>query len=139
MKQESDILNKIGTEPGFKVPDGYFDNFKKQMSEALPERKFEPEAAPSKWLRIRPWVYMAAMFAGVWCMMQIFADMKKANSRNLGFNPEIADAMQDEKFVDEYMMIDNNISDYDLLNELYQEGIESNIFDSDSISFNQEK
>ena len=57
MKQESDILDKIGTDPGFKVPDGYFDNFKKQMSEALPERKFEPEAAPSKWLRIRPCIY----------------------------------------------------------------------------------
>ena len=80
---------------------------------------------------------MAAMFAGVWCMIQIFADMKKANSRNLGFNPEIADAMQDEKFVDEYMLIDN-ISDYDLLNEIYQGGIESNIFDSDSTFLNQE-
>ena len=38
MKQDSDILDKIGREPGFKVPEGYFENFARQMAENLPDR-----------------------------------------------------------------------------------------------------
>ena len=84
-------------------------------------------------MRIRPGVYMAAMFGGIWCMMQILADMKNAASRNLGYNPEIADAMNDEKFVDDYMML-GEISYYDLLDEMYNEGVDASIFDIDSIN-----
>lgn len=132
MEKDVDILNKLGKDTGFKVPDGYFADFAKKMSESLPEKEFKPEQRPTLWLRIRPWVYMAAMFAGVWCMMQIFSDMKNANSRSLGLNPEIADAMNDEKFVDDYMMF-GEISDYDLLDEIYNEGVDASVFNPDSL------
>lgn len=130
MKQDSDILDKIGREPGFKVPEGYFENFARQMAENLPDREFKKEPQPTRWMRLRPFVYMAAMFAGVWLMMQIFSDMKNAG-RNDVFNPEIAKAMADEKFVDDYLLF-GDISDYDLMNEMYNEGLESNVFESDS-------
>ena len=133
MKQEQDILDKIGKDSGFRVPEGYFADFTKKMTESLPEKTFKKEPKPTKWMRIRPWVYMAAMFGGIWCMMQIFADMKNAASRNLGYNPEIADAMNDEKFVDDYMML-GEISYYDLLDEMYNEGVDASIFDIDSIN-----
>ena len=43
------------------------------MLEQLPEVEItEVDAKPNLWVRVRPYVYMAAMFAGVWCMMQIF-------------------------------------------------------------------
>lgn len=130
MKQDSDILDKIGRDPGFKVPEGYFENFARQMADNLPDREFKKEPRPTRWMRLRPFVYMAAMFAGVWLMMQIFSDMKNAG-RNDAFNPEIAKAMADEKFVDDYMMF-GDISDYDLMNEMYNEGVESNIFEADT-------
>ena len=133
MKQEQDIFDKIGKDPGFRVPEGYFADFTKKMTESLPEKTFKKEPKPTKWVRIRPWVYMAAMFGGIWCMMQIFADMKDAVSHNLGYNPEIADAMNDEKFVDDYMML-GEISYYDLLDEMYNEGVDASIFDIDSIN-----
>ena len=130
MKQDRDILDKIGREPGFKVPEGYFENFARQMAENLPDREFKKEPRPTRWMRLRPFVYMAAMFAGVWLMMQIFSDMKNA-SRHDVFNPEIARALSDDKFVDDIMMF-GDISDYDLMNEMYDEGIESDILDSDT-------
>lgn len=133
MKQNSDILDKIDKNPGFKVPDGYFQNFSEKMISSLPEKEFKPEQKPSVWLRIRPWVYMAAMFAGVWCMMSIFSDMKNANSKNLGLNPEIADALSDDKFVDDYMMF-GDISDYDILDEMYNDGVDADVFDTDSLT-----
>ena len=132
MKQGTDILTKIGKEPGFKVPEGYFADFTKKMDEMLPAKEFKEEPRPGVWLRIRPWIYMAAMFAGVWCMMTLFSDMKNANSRNLGINPEIADAMSDEKFVDDYMMF-GDISDYDIMQELYNEGVDAGVFNADSL------
>lgn len=133
MKQDSDILSQVSKETGFKVPEGYFADFAKKMAESLPEKEFKPEEKPTTWVRIRPWVYMAAMFAGIWCMMSIFKDMKNANSKNLGFNPEIANAMSDDNFVNDYMLL-GNISDYDLLNEMYNEGIDASVFDADSIN-----
>ena len=130
MKQNSDILDKIGRDPGFKVPDGYFENFAKQMAEKLPEKEFKEEPKPTLWLRVRPFVYMAAMFAGVWLMMQIFSDMKNASHQV--FTQEIADALGDDKFVDDYMML-GEISDFDLLNEMYDEGVDADVFDIDSL------
>ena len=133
MRQENDIFDKIGRDPGFKVPDGYFEDFTKKMAAQLPEKNFTIEKKSTLWLSIRPWVYMAAMFAGIWCMMYIFSDIKSASSKNLGFNPEIADAMNDEQFVNEFMMT-GNISDYDLLMEMYNEGVDASVFDSDTIN-----
>ena len=77
MKQTKDILTRLDRHDGMTVPDGYFDDFAKRMSEMLPER---PEAEstvkilerPTLWTRIRPYVYMAAMFAGIWCMFHVF-------------------------------------------------------------------
>ncbi len=135
MKEETNILNKIGKEPGFKVPQGYFDNFKKEMMSKLPEKEIKAEPKTTTWLRLRPFVYMAAMFAGVWMMMQIFSDMKQANNKKLGFNPEIANAMSDDKFVDDLMMV-GDFNEFDILNELYDEGIDADVFNIDSLNIN---
>lgn len=135
MKEETNILNKIGKEPGFKVPQGYFDNFKKEMMSKLPEKEIKAEPKTTTWLRLRPFVYMAAMFAGVWLMMQIFSDMKQANNKELGFNPEIANAMSDDKFVDDLMMV-GDFNEFDILNELYDEGIDADVFNIDSLNIN---
>lgn len=135
MKEETNILNKIGKEPGFKVPQGYFDNFKKEMMSKLPEKEIKAEPKATTWLRLRPFVYMVAMFAGVWLMMQIFSDMKQANNKKLGFNPEIANAMSDDKFVDDLMMV-GDFNEFDILNELYDEGIDADVFNIDSLNIN---
>ena len=135
MKEETNILNKIGKEPCFKVPQGYFDNFKKEMMSKLPEKEIKAEPKTTTWLRLRPFVYMAAMFAGVWLMMQIFSDMKQANNKKLGFNPEIANAMSDDKFVDDLMMV-GDFNEFDILNELYDEGIDADVFNIDSLNIN---
>ena len=37
MKQESDILSKLGKDAGFKVPENYFADFNKKLMESLPE------------------------------------------------------------------------------------------------------
>ena len=72
MKDEKDLMAQCGKEHPFKVPEGYFEHFHEQLMERLPEGA--PVAAPtikvSLMDRIKPWLYMAAMFVGIIFMVQ---------------------------------------------------------------------
>ena len=114
MKQEDPtILNKYGKDPGFKVPENYFEDFNKRMVDMLPDVEITPvDVKPTMWQRIKPLVYMAAMFAGVWCMIQVFSHF--TNSGNLDSVRAVAEKLQDDKEnVDDFIM--SGVSDYDIL------------------------
>lgn len=115
MKQDdSTILKKYGKDPGFKVPENYFDDFNKRMTEMLPDVEITPvDVKPTMWQRVRPLVYLAAMFAGVWCMMQVFSNFTGSN--NLDSVRAVAEKLQDDKTnVDEFIM-SGAVTDYDIL------------------------
>lgn len=134
MKEDKDILSKIGRNDGMKVPDGYFADFARRMAEELPQR---PELARmisgvpprSLWERVRPYVYMAAMFAGVWCMLKMFTGISTGNSLTpMENNPIMAEAFSNDDFMNEYVLDD--VSDRDVMDEMMQDGISA-----DSICF----
>ncbi len=56
-----------GKDNPFSVPDGYFEHFTQQLMDKLPEKKISIEAPHhiTIWQRIKPWLYMAAMFCGI--------------------------------------------------------------------------
>lgn len=72
MKDEKDLMARCGKERPFKVPEGYFEHFHAQLMSNLPETA--PAAVPtvkvSLMTRIKPWLYMAAMFVGIIFMVQ---------------------------------------------------------------------
>ncbi len=73
MGKEEKLLKHAGRHAGMKVPDGYFEEFVGKMMTALPDYPKKPEVPVlSMWQRVKPYVYMAAMFAGIWCMMKMF-------------------------------------------------------------------
>lgn len=89
MKEEDKIYQKFGREPGFRTPDGYFDDFIAKMHESLPAYPEKPKVPDlSRWQRIRPYVYLAAMFCGIWCMMKIFSDVSTRVSGESADVPE---------------------------------------------------
>lgn len=63
---------------------------------------------------------MAAMFAGIWCMLQMF-NMMSPQSTDPSSNPVLAEALDNTSFVSDYCMAD--MTDYDILDELYSEGV----------------
>ena len=79
-KEDSKILEKLGKDAGFKVPDNYFNDFNSKLMESLPEVKLTEEEKPTLWVKVRPFIYMAAMFVGVWLMMNIFSIGNNATS-----------------------------------------------------------
>lgn len=112
MKEKNDILSTIGKDSGFKVPENYFSDFAEKMAKSLPHQEIQPIPQPTRWQRVRPFVYMAAMFAGIWCMMQIFNGI---SSKDKGiYNPEIVAGFQNEANVDDFML-HGDISEYDIL------------------------
>ena len=112
MKEKNDILSTIGKDSGFKVPENYFSDFAEKMAKSLPGQEIQPIPQPTRWQRVRPFVYMAAMFAGIWCMMQIFNGI---SSKDKGiYNPEIVAGFQNEANVDDFML-HGDVSEYDIL------------------------
>lgn len=133
-KQESEILSRFSKDPGFKVPDNYFADFTDKMTKSLPEKEFIDNVSPSLWHRVRPFVYMAAMFAGIWCMMKVFTMMKETSSSTSLYNSTIAEAFKNDDFVEDYVLT-GDFNEYELIQEMYEDSINFNREDTISIMY----
>lgn len=104
MKQEEDLINKYGKDSGMRVPEGYFAEVEKQILQKLPPyQKKKHEVVLSRWQRVKPYVYLAAMFCGIWLMMKVFHTVTQPMTLSLENPPEAL-----------VELIDNN-SELDLL------------------------
>lgn len=138
MKEDNDILSAIARNDGLKAPEGYFEDFARRMADSLPER---PELAQmatgvpprSMWERLRPYVYMAAMFAGVWCMLKMFTGITGTQHLTpMESNPIMAEALSSDFFMNNYVLDD--ISDRDIMDEMMRDGISPDSIDFESLN-----
>lgn len=125
---KENILDKLGRNDGMTVPDGYFADFNRRMAEMLPEndaaeKPVKVTAAPrSMWDRIRPYVYMAAMFAGIWCMVKMFSMFGTGNvDLSIDNNEVLTNALSDDSFVYEYLR--DEVSGREVLEDMYLDSI----------------
>ena len=127
MKKNNDILTRAAHRDGMTVPEGFFEGFVDKMVASLPERPEAETAAhviPQKtvWERIRPYVYMAAMFAGIWCMLKMFTLMSPAGvDLSIDGNRVMTEALGDENFVYDYIIDD--INDREIFEEMWDDSI----------------
>lgn len=125
---ESALLDRLGRRTGMTVPEGYFENFTQKMSASLPVQPWEESAgkkarimpAPGLWQKIRPYAYLAAMFAGVWLMMWVFGDILNRTSPQMSDNPVIASVLGTDGL---YEFYDTSVDEYELMEELCDEGV----------------
>ncbi len=62
------------TKNPFKVPENYFAQFNQEIMVRLPEKEIvKPKPVPM-WDKVKPWVYMAAMFAGLYVTIHFLAN-----------------------------------------------------------------
>lgn len=126
-KFDMTLAEEVGRSDGLTVPEGYFADFAARMEAMLPER--EPERLPAprtRWQMIRPYAYLAAMFAGIWCMLQMF-NMMGGGSQGIispDTNPVLAEAISDDQFMDDYYFMD--IDELDFMDDLYASGVDVN-------------
>ena len=109
MGKESNLLKKVGTKNPFNVPDQYFENFTRELMNQLPEKENIPTMPElTLWQRVKPWVYMAAMFAGIALMFKVFV-WTSDDFTNSQLQAESKDA--DSEIVEDFIFY-NNVSDY---------------------------
>ena len=112
-KEETNLLNRCGKENPFKVPEGYFENFAVQMMDQLPEKTPAVTPAVTLWTRIKPWIYMTAMFCGIMLMVQTF--MGKEDTQDSGVPGINLSELPDEyidPIVNQTMMDDYTLYQY---------------------------
>ena len=111
MKKKEDILQQVGRKTGYKVPEGYFENFAARMTEQLPERELPKPEIVTTWQKLRPYIYLAAMFAGIWLMLQVFvAPIVEADKM-------MTASAEQEEDLEEYMLY--SMDEYTIFETLY--------------------
>ncbi|MDD3788579.1 MAG: hypothetical protein PHO94_07775 [Petrimonas sp.] len=84
MKTNINNLESINKANPFKVPENYFAQFNKEIMDRLPEKEAPVTKTVPMWDRVKPWVYMAAMFVGLFFTIQLLtknrADDSKVNA-----------------------------------------------------------
>ena len=72
MDKKKIVLKDMAKVNPFTTPEGYFENFTNDIMSQLPNVVRENSISVSRWQRVRPWIYMAAMFAGIAVMLRLF-------------------------------------------------------------------
>ena len=123
MNEENKLPPKAGYRNPFKVPEGYFENLTENIMNNLPEQHIE-KIKVTLWCKIKPWIYMAAMFCGIIFGAKLFI-VKPTLPQEMGietaFNGEqdvlpnmLIDPVSNQTMMDDYSL-------YKFLNEHEEE------------------
>jgi len=119
MKEEDILIERYGRKGPWTVPDGYFESVRIEIESKLPAYPAPPtREGMSLWQRVKPYVYLAAMFVGIWCMMKVFHNVSGAGRLSLDNPPEQIAAYMGEQDVADIYTLSPDISDVELLDEV---------------------
>ena len=95
----------------FSVPEGYFENLTQNIMAALPEQEplYSTSIVVTPWMRIRPYLYSAAAFAGIFFCIKAAVGISSRNSATDTAHAEETTIYSDE-YIDSFLetaMIDD--------------------------------
>lgn len=123
MKKEKNILEKYSGHRPFTVPEGYFNNLTADIMAALPQEESAKEnpVAVTAWMRIRPYLYMAAAFAGIFfCIKAAVGITSRYDSQEMAQAEETT--IYSDEYIDSFLetaMIDDYVIYYSLVDGSY--------------------
>ncbi|MGL5920592.1 MAG: hypothetical protein ACRCZQ_08850 [Bacteroidales bacterium] len=87
MKKEQEIKASEATRKAFKIPDNYFEQLNESVMSNLPDSEpvFEHETT-TLWTRVRPVIYMAAMFMSIIFSVKLFIGNKPDTTGLVDYN-----------------------------------------------------
>lgn len=119
---EFNLENHPKLKPGFRTPDGYFESFADRLSERLPVTP-GPRIVP--FYRRRPvWIGTAAVFVLLMGLALYFK----------AFTPQEATAQSDAEAIENYLVYQQGINSYDLMQNLDVQDIKEIEASLDNIS-----
>ena len=104
--KEEELFQRIGKDNPFTVPDGYFENLTENVMASLPEKELPEQKVLTLRDKIKPYIYLAAMFVGAALIIQ-FLNYQKMNDPEY---IEQQEAQYETQMIDNVM--DNSMMDY---------------------------
>ena len=135
MKQEEYIIKKYRKDSGMKVPVNYFPDLENKIMDSLPPYNLQQrEPVLTRWQRVKPYIYLAAMFCGIWLMMKLFHTVSQPMTIGLDNPPEVLVQWMDHDNYDYDVMTLSQISDYGLEYDIVMDYDSFEEFEKDFIS-----
>ena len=114
--EEDYIRQQAGKKDPFKVPEGYFDHLTENIMSRLPEQSDHPvEEHPGFVARIKPWLYMAAMFVAILLSLRYVMEHTtdpSATEPVQSTNEYVEMAILDHAVMDDYTLYQDLTEDY---------------------------
>jgi hypothetical protein len=111
MKEEKELLERMGRREPYTTPDGYFDDLTQRVMSRLPQKERPAEEELTLWQRVKPWIYMTAMFVGLMCSMRIWMERPEEQptpsltaSDAALFTDEEMELITDRSMMDDYAL-----------------------------------
>ena len=111
MQRKDNILNKCGARRPFSVPDGYFDNLTENIMAALPDTSNnEVRVVVTLWMRIRPYLYAAAAFTGIFFLISLAVGISSSKEEpqmaqeTTIYSDEYIDSFLETAMIDDYTL-----------------------------------
>ena len=80
METNKKTLADINKHVPFKVPENYFSQFNETIMDMLPEKEVMPVKTVTLWDKSKTWVYMAAMFLGLFFTIKVLVTSTDTSS-----------------------------------------------------------
>ena len=95
----------------FSVPEGYFENLTQNIMAALPEQEplYSTSIVVTPWMRIRPYLYSAAAFAGIFFCIKAAVGISSTNNQ-AGMTQTQETTIYSDEYIDSFLetaMIDD--------------------------------
>ena len=103
MKTEQNNLDRLKGKNPFTVPEGYMEGLTANIMSQLPEREPEEEVKKVSLMdRVRPWLYMAAVFAGLGLFFKVLVgpEDKAAKTEVSPASVSALQAAEDEEYLE---------------------------------------
>ncbi len=126
MKKELNNLDRLKGKNPFTVPDGYMEGLTSRVMDRLPEKKYEVPRKVTVGERIRPWAYLAAVFAGLGLFFRVLvgfdgSDQPAGSTTDLlvqSYPSQTLSAIQSEEDEEYLEYIESQYASYILAEEM---------------------
>ena len=99
-KKKNIRFDELDPRRPFTVPEGYFENLTQDIMAALPEQEslYSTRITVTPWMRIRPYLYAAAAFAGIFFCIKAAVGISTRNNA-----AQVAQTEETTIYSDEYI------------------------------------
>ncbi len=122
MSQKINKLSDIEFKNPFTVPDNYFENISEEIMKNLPEKETPLPVKVSMWTKVKPWIYMAAMFVGTYFLVQVLLDKTGGTDGNLNRISSHQNVISSDKYWSDVQITEDEFFEYvedQLINDGY--------------------